>query len=306
MTMNSRTFYIYYRAKQPMYGIRLLPFLIGVILLCGLVNVAVAAPTTSVHVVKYAADGTTVLNETTVDYHWMEANLPVQGDGKTHYYHQGPVFTDLKEDQWDRKETTNFKDMGAVKGTAVRDLADLLGGMAPGDEVMVKSGDGYHVEFPYTNIYKPDPRQGTITVCWFNGEESAVGERQGTGYPPDYHVGMRLVFFADNSTNSAGKNVFGNQDMREVMPAETIHLFDNLYPSTSGYTVKWVDEIRIYSGGYNGSADLLPKSYQSKMDETYPAPPITQPTPTANLPVFLPFSAILILSGIVYFQRCKK
>ena len=48
------------------------------------------------------------------------------------------VFTDLKEDQWDRKETTNFKDMGAVKGTAVRDLADLLGGMAPGDEIMIK------------------------------------------------------------------------------------------------------------------------------------------------------------------------
>jgi hypothetical protein len=280
--------------------------MVVMILLCGLVNGAYAAPTSEVHVVKYAADGTTILNETTVDYHWMEANLPVQGDGKTHYYHQGPVFTDLKENQWDSKETTNFKDMGAVKGTAVRDLCGLLGGMVSGDEVMVKSGDGYHVEFPYTNIYKPDPRQGTITVSWFNGEESAVGERQGKGYPPDYHVGMRLVFFADNSTNSAGKNVFGNQDMREVMPAETIHLFDNLYPSTSGYTVKWVDEIRIYPGGYNGSVDLLPKSYQSKMDETYPAPSTTQPTPTANLPVFLPFSAVLIISGIVYFQRCKK
>ena len=107
---------------------------------------------------------------------------------------------------------------------------------------MVKSGDGYHVEFPHTNIYNPAPRQEPITVCWFNGEESSVGERQGTGYPPDYHVGMRLVFFADNSTNRQGKHVFGNSDMREVMPAETIHLFENLYPSTGGYTVKWVDE----------------------------------------------------------------
>jgi hypothetical protein len=117
---------------------------------------------------------------------------------------------------------------------------------------------------------------------------------------------MRLVFFADNSINREGKHVFGNQDMREVMPAETIHLFDNLYPSTGGYTVKWVDEIRIYPGGYNGSADLLPKSYQSKMDETYPAPPTTQPTPTANQFVFLSFSAVLIAFGIVCFQRCKK
>ena len=304
--MNSGICYVYDRAKQLMPGISLLPFIIGVILFFGLVNAVGAAPTTTVHVVKYAADGTSVLNETTVDYFWMEANLPVKGDGKTHYFHQGPVFVEDKEGQWDANETTNFKDLGAVKGTAVRDLTDLLGGLAPEDEVMVKSGDGYHVEFPYGNIYKPDPRQGAITVAWFNGEESSVGERQGTGYPPGYHVGMRLVFFADNSINQEGKHVFGNTDMREVMPAETIHLFDNLYPSTGGYTVKWVDEIRIYPGGYNGSADLLPKSYQSKMDETYPAPPTTQPTPTANLPAFLPCSAILILSGIVYFQRCRR
>jgi hypothetical protein len=280
--------------------------MIAMILLCGLVNIVFAAPTTAIHVVKYAADGTTVLNETTVTYQWMEANLPVQGDGKTHYYHQGPVFTDVKEDQWDRNETTNFKDMGAVKGTAVRDISDLVGGMAQDDEVMVKSGDGYHVEFPYANIYSPVPRQGTITVCWYNGEESAVGERQGKGYPPDYHVGMRLVFFADNSTNMDQKHVFGNQDMREVMPKETIHLFDNLYPSTSGYTVKWVDEIRIYPGGYNGSADLLPKSYQSKMDETYPAPLAAQPTTTANIFLFLPVFSVLIVSGIICFERSKK
>jgi hypothetical protein len=115
---------------------------------------------------------------------------------------------------------------------------------------------------------------------------------------------MRLVFFADNSTNREGKHVFGNQDMREVMPAETIHLFENLYPSTSGYTVKWVDEIRIYTGGYNGSADLLPKSYQSKMDETYPAPLSPQPIPTADLPAILPVSSILMF--IVFFQRCRR
>jgi len=306
MTMTKRSFYASAFQKQPMHGIRLLPFIIIVILLCGMVNVVFAAPTTAIHVVKYATDGITVLNETTVTYQWMEANLPVQGDGKTHYYHQGPVFSDVKEDQWDRNETTNFKDMGAVKGTAVRDLSNLVGGMVQGDEVMVKSGDGYHVEFPYANIYSPDPRQGTITVCWYNGEESAVGERQGTGYPPDYHVGMRLVFFADNSTNTDQKHVFGNQDMREVMPEETIHLFDNLYPSTSGYTVKWVDEIRIYPGGYNGSADLLPKSYQSKMDETYPAPPSAQPTTAANMFVFLPVFAVLIVSGIICLRRCKE
>jgi hypothetical protein len=37
-------------------------------LLCMIAGVVCAAPTTSVHVVKIAADGTTVKNETTVDY----------------------------------------------------------------------------------------------------------------------------------------------------------------------------------------------------------------------------------------------
>lgn len=263
-----------------------------------------AAPTTEVHIVRFGTDGTTVINETTVDYLWLEKNLPVQGDGIMHYYHQGPVFTDDKEAQWDTNETTNFKDMGAVKGTAVRDLCDLAGGASPGDDVMVKAGDGYHVEFPYDNIYKPEPSQGTITVCWFNSEESTAGERQGTGYPPDYHVGMRLVFFADNSTNDSGKHVFGNHDMREVMPAEMIHLFDNLYPSTSGYNVKWVDEIRIYPGGYKGTTDALPKSYSSKMDETYPSPPT--PSQASNPDLILPISAVAIGSGIALVRRCVR
>ena len=244
--------------------IRLFPFVIAVVLLCGLVNAAYAAPTTAVHVVKYAADETPVLNETTVTYQWMEANLPVQGDGKTHYYHQGPVFVDDKEGQWDANETANFKDHGAVKGTDVKDLCNLVGGMQSGDEVMIKAPDGYHVEFGYENVYDPLPRQGPIVVTWYNGEENPVGERQGVGYPPEFFTGMRLVFFADTSVNSEGKHVFGNNDMRVVMPADQIHLFDELYPSTNGYTVKWVDEVRVYSGGYNGTKGVLAKSLEDK------------------------------------------
>jgi hypothetical protein len=231
-----------------------------------------AAPTSELHIVELADNGTRIVNETTITRQWMESHLPVYGDGMTHYYHQGPVFAESKEDQWDPDETTNFKDMGAVKGTAVKDLCEQVGGMDPGDDVMVKADDGYHVEFPYANIYTPEPRQGAIAVCWFNGEESAIGERQGVGYPPDYYSGMRLVFFADNSTNIEGKHVFGNADMRAVMPAESVHLFDNLYPSTSGYTVKWVDEIRVYQGGYHGTADALPKSFAAKTNESYTPP----------------------------------
>ncbi|MDD1711877.1 MAG: hypothetical protein LUQ69_01760, partial [Methanoregulaceae archaeon] len=79
-----------------------------VILLLGagaLIRPAVAAPTTGLQIVKYADNGTRVVNETTVTYQWMETHLPIYGDGRTHYYHQGPVFTDAKEEQWDRNET---------------------------------------------------------------------------------------------------------------------------------------------------------------------------------------------------------
>ena len=275
--------------KPPMHGTRLLLFIIAAILLCVLVNTACAAPTTSVHVVRYAADGTTVINETTVDYHWMEKNLPVLGDGTAHYYHQGPVFVENKEQQWDANETTNFKDRGAVKGTDVKDLCNLVGGMEPGDAVMIKATDGYHIEFGYENVYNPQPRQGPIGVCWYNGEETGVGERQGVGYPPDYYNGMRLVFFADTSTNPEGKHVFGNNDMRAVMPPSTIYLFDDLYPSTSGYTVKWVNEVRVYTGGYHGSTGALAKSLQEKATT-----PITT-TPKSSLPSFTCIGAIVTL-----------
>ena len=214
-----------------------------------------ASPTTNVHIVKFSTDGNTMLAERSVDYQWLESHLPVMGDGRTHYYHQGPVFADNKSDQWDPMETKNFKDQGAVKGTDIRDLCELVGGMKPGDTVMVHAVDGYHLEFEYPNVYTPEPRQGPIVLCWYNGEDSEVGERQGVGYPPDYYTGMRLVFFADNSTNTRQEHVFGNFDMHEVMPNESIHLYENLYPSTNGYTAKWVDEVRIYDGGYHGPTD---------------------------------------------------
>ena len=128
--------------------------------------VQAAEPTTSLHIVKYAPDGETVLNETTVDYQWMEANLPVYGDGVTHYYHQGPVF---EGDKWDPDETANLKDKGAVMGTNVSDLCDLVGGMDEDDSVMVCAPDGYCVKFDYPTVYETPDRLGAVVLCWYNG-----------------------------------------------------------------------------------------------------------------------------------------
>ena len=52
---------------------------------------ASAAHTTQVQIIRYASDGTTVANQTTVDVAWMESHLPVFGDGVTPYLFQGPL-----------------------------------------------------------------------------------------------------------------------------------------------------------------------------------------------------------------------
>ncbi|MCE5338845.1 MAG: argininosuccinate synthase [Methanomicrobiaceae archaeon] len=260
-----------------------LPWMLLALLCVSMLAVAAsAAPTTELHIVKIAADGQTVLNETTVDYRWMEEDLPVLGDGVTHYYHQGPVF---EGDKWDPLETTNFKGRGAVKGTDIRDLAGLVGGAEPGDEIMVRAADGYHVEFAYRNVYEPDPRQGPIGICWYNGAETGAGERQGCGYVPDYYTGMRLVFFADNSTNAEGLHVYGNWDMHETLPESAQHFYD-LYPSTGGLTVKWIDEVRVYTGGFHGERGALAGSLDG------PATKATEPV-ESPLPLVVTLAAAL-------------
>ena len=240
-----------------------------------------AGQTTSVRVALYAEDDS-VLNETTVTYQWMEANLPVQGDGITHYYHQGPVF---EGDKWDQNETTNFKDKGAVKGTDIRDLCDLVGGASQGDDVMIHAADGYHLEFDYSNVYSPQQRQGPIVLCWYDGE---------TGYPPDYFAGMCIVFFADD-------HVFGNWDMHECLPLKSQHFFGDLSPSTSGLSVKWVDEIRIYAGGYTGARGGPAKS----MPASTAAPAATSVPESGSSPGLVAASTVagLLLAGCIARRR---
>ena len=195
------------------------------------------AATTEVYMVKYASDGTTVLNERTVTYGWMEANLPVQGDGVAYYYHQGPVFGEkFENDPWDVNETTNIesRDFGAVKGTDVRDLCELVGGMSPGEKIMIRASDGFRKYFGYANVYEPLSRQGPMVLTWWRADD---------GYVPDYSTGMRLVFFADD-------HVFGHWDMHECIAPAYRHNYtdrDGGHPSSGGLSVKNVDEIAIYS-----------------------------------------------------------
>jgi len=245
-----------------------------------------AGATTELHIVRYAADGATILAETTVSYQWMEENLPVYGDGVTHTYHQGPVF---EGDMWDPSETQNLKDKGAVKGTNARDLCDLVGGMRPGDEVSFVAVDGWHTEFAYENVYAPLERQGPIVLAWFNGAEPEFGEKYGTGYPglEGYHTAMQIVFMA-GTTNDAGQYVFGNEDMRVSLPQEKYQHFYQGLPSTNGLSGKWITELIIYSQEEAppaaSSAQLAPTEPLAKVAETPTEPPSSESESTA-LPI---------------------
>jgi DMSO/TMAO reductase YedYZ molybdopterin-dependent catalytic subunit len=189
------------------------------------------------HIVKYAADQTTIVQEKTVDYKWMEKNLPVIGDGVTKYRYEG--ITNNPNDVWDRAEKYpgGFKIENAVKGTRVRDLCDLVGGMGSGTEIVFIAKDGYETRLPYSSIY-PDPavqaRQGDATLAWW-----AEGK-----YVPDYADGMRLFF------TPGGDHVYGQWDMHETLPEKYWHYYyaDNVqYPSCAGLSAKYVTGIKIYT-----------------------------------------------------------
>ena len=227
----------------------------------------VAAATTSLTITKLASDGTTVLDSRTVDYTWMMNNLDILGDGTTHYYHQGPVFLDntdpVVEQQlrWNPEEDTNIdKDMGAVKGTNVKDLCDLVGGMNAGETIQVKAADGFTKYFAYDNVYGYSIREGPMGIVW-----SQNGLYPDTGYTD----GMRLVWFADDSVNPNGDHVFGNYDW--YLAADEAYWYyyvsgTEKYPTTTGLSVTDVSDITIYSDDpaptvdvlYNGPVTLTP------------------------------------------------
>jgi hypothetical protein len=150
---------------------------------------------------------------------------------------------------WDPTETLNLKDKGAVKGTALKDLCELVGGMASENEIMVRAVDGWHTEFAYENIYQPLDIQGVITLCWYSGEDALEGERYGKGYPGGnaYYDAMQVNFLA-GTTNSEGKYIFGNSDMKICLPNEKYQHFYEGLASTNGLSGKWISEVAIYSG----------------------------------------------------------
>src|SRR5690606_1475086 len=126
--------------------------------------------------------------------------------------------THEQEIRWNAAEDTNVleKDMGAVKGTNLKDLCNLVGGMNAGEEVKILSSDNWNKRFSYDNVYGYSSREGPIGICWY----------QDGKYPDSgYSDGMRMVWFADDSVNTlgtggAGVHAFGNYDWHEAADEE--------------------------------------------------------------------------------------
>jgi|WetSurMetagenome_2_1015567.scaffolds.fasta_scaffold03562_6 hypothetical protein len=259
--------------------------------LFSLLSTPAAAATTQVHIVKFASDNITIINQTTITYQAMEKNLPVQGDGITHYYLQGPVFVDnadpVRQEQlrWNAAEDTNVKekDMGAVKGTDLKDLCNLVGGMEPGDLVKLKAEDGFTKIFAFENVYTPSARQGPMVITWYDKDE---------GYVPAYRQGMRLVFFADNSTNPFGVHTFGNEDWHVSASPQYYYFYqqgNERYPTTTGLSVQYVSEIQVYS-------PVPAKGEQASPSATTPSTAPTRAGPSLVTSLFSIAACVIMIS----------
>ena len=189
----------------------------------------------SIRIVRYASDGVTVVNETTKTIEWMEENLDVYGtpDGAQLRF-QGPTFD--PNDLWNPAEDINpGKVDEVVKGTAIKDLCDLVGGVPEGGEIELVASDGYEAKLNYTNLYAPLDRQGEAIVVWWT-------ERQ--GYVPAYGDGPRLFF-------NTPDGIFGADDMRTCLAEEYWHYYwadDIQYPSAAGVSNKNIATIEIHPG----------------------------------------------------------
>jgi hypothetical protein len=296
------------------------------VLLCSVVPLVVipvnaADITTEVTVTKLANDGTTVLDQVTVTVEEMmadSAELPVYGDGVTHYYFQGPSFDPAN--LWDQTELVNVdsRDYGACMGTDVKDLCEMLsgGGASAGDEIEIKAPDGFSKMFAYEDVYTPEPEQGKLIVTWYTKD----AEETGDGYVSDgsYSTGMRLIFFAE-TLNPDGKHVFGTWDMHETLAEEYWHYYyDGTYwPSSSGLSVKWVSDIIIYSSEEpQPSPTPTPASTPTPPSQTTPTPPPTttsspEQTPTPEIPEFqwriiLPLFVTGMLISLIIYRKTRS
>ena len=180
-------------------------------------------------IVKYADDGVTELSNVTVTWEWMADNLPVYGDGVTEYKFEGLCWP--PNDPWDMAETYpgGFKVSEAMKGTSIRELCDIAGGMDPGTEIKFVATDGWTSKLSYDVIYQPADCVGEPVLAWYSADWG--------GPMPNYEDGFRIFFATDDY-------IFGQKDMYEGIPFVYWHYNSGL-PSCAGLSARMVTRIEL-------------------------------------------------------------
>ena len=191
----------------------------------------------------YASDRSTLLQKG--NYTLEEIiSLGNIGDGVTHIYLQGPVFAGDEDPSkyWDPTESINVleKDMGAVRGTTVKTLAQIVGGIPPGSSVQIVSTDGWRKTFSSSYILDPPSRMGAMFLAW---------EKNGVKVSEGYNDGPRLLWWPDTSVNPWGNHIFGVADMKATMYESEWYYYEGTYPTTTGISAQKVSKINIYIGG---------------------------------------------------------
>ncbi len=160
----------------------------------------------------------------------------IGGESGTRYSFQGLVYEEDGEKLgeglgWDLDEKYvdgNYKVSEVVKGTAIKNLSDAVGGMNESDEIrFICSLDGWTTVLEYDNIYNPPARMGTAFLAWYSNGKTV----------PDYSQGPRLFFTSDD-------NVFSHADMYYTIDEAHWH-YNSGRASAGGISAQMVDLIQI-------------------------------------------------------------
>lgn len=244
-------------------------FLILTLLLIGsgLLISPVSAASENVTTIRYAANNNSYA-ERTVTRTWTEMqSLYPNVDSKGPVYMQGPTF-----DSADPYGTAgqNMILYYGHNGTYVRNLTDLVDGMAAGDEIFVKATDGMIRYFNYTNVYEPyndgTYSQGNMVLAWWDSVSGTV---------PGYSEGIRLFFYTPPESYGVADSLnFTLVEMRDSLAPWYRYNYSGIWPSSKGLSVKYVNQLKIFPPhrhDFNTTGDTTGWAYKGDVSSDPPA-----------------------------------
>ncbi len=117
-----------------------------------------------------------------------------------------------------------WKGLGTYKGVVLQDLAELVGGMEPGDVMTITATDGYHQNFSYYQVYADSEYlsiQGEIILAYeFNGT-----------MVPTWTSGPRVAVLAPDEA-------FSNEDLNATVARDTE------FASSTSASALWVSNAK--------------------------------------------------------------